>query len=159
MVGDLRSVVGVCDACSLHEHSHSMCESKYERRRYDRDEGCDSGIEWDESDLSPTIENHLRCLCRVKCVVGVAQNANGDDAAGKGDVEAFVPAAHFQFAQENDRDGGAEDCAVDDDGKDPCKVFGDRCLSCKVALHGEGEYEGAGGDSEGDEDREDQRGE
>ncbi len=87
-------------------------------------------------------------------VVGVSEDADHDDADCEGDVEASVAFVHVELADDDDRDGGAEDGAVDDRREDPGQVFEEQCLPCEVALYGEGEYECAGGDTERNDDRE-----
>ena len=92
-------------------------------------------------------------------VVGVSEDADRDDADCEGDVEASVAFVHVERADDDDGDGGAEDCTVDDRRENPGQVFGDQRLPCKVALYGEGKYECAGGDAERNNDRECQCGE
>ena len=92
-------------------------------------------------------------------VVRVSEDADHDNADGECDVEASVALVHVELADDDDGDGGAEDCAVDDRRENPRQVFGDQCLPGKVTLHGEGKYECAGGDAERNNDRECQCGE
>ncbi len=73
-------------------------------------------------------------------------------------VEVLVASMHLQFAQNDDGDGGSEDCTVNDDGKDPCEVFGDGSLAREVPLDREGEDKCACGDPDCDENRDEKCG-
>lgn len=118
-----------------------MRERQDQGRRNDRN----GRRQWNEPKVSPTID---RLLCSNCCVIGVSENADHDDADGECDVEASVAFVQVELADDDNGDGGAEDCTVDDRREDPGQVFGDQCLPCEVALYGEGKYECAGGDVE-----------
>src|SRR3972149_317416 len=91
-------------------------------------------------------------------MVGFTQNADRDHCNPNKNKEVLVASIHLQFGQNDHGYGGSKNRTVDDDGKDPRKVFGDGALSREVPLDCEGEDKCACGDPDCDEDRDEKCG-